>query len=193
MYAGEVVESGTTRDVFRNPDHPYTRKLLECDPARIAEATRNLPVIGGTLPDLVDLPGGCVFRPRCDRSPSIFASLSDPLCVAAITVPPVTWPGNERPAPGKGPACPLPTGRWLCRDAQRQKALIRGCCAWRFIEYQARGDPGGGRRKRIGQNHVGPGPVWTGTRAEWRGHFDGAFYCPWVRISTYNPIANASH
>jgi len=68
MYAGEVVESGTTHDVFRNPDHPYTRKLLECDPARIAEATRNLPVIGGTLPDLVDLPGGCVFRPRCDRS-----------------------------------------------------------------------------------------------------------------------------
>ena len=68
MYAGEVVESGTTRDVFRNPIHPYTRKLLECDPARIAEATRNLPVIGGTLPDLVNLPGGCVFRPRCDRS-----------------------------------------------------------------------------------------------------------------------------
>ena len=68
MYAGEVVESGTTREVFRKPEHPYTRKLLECDPARIAEATRNLPVIGGTLPDLVDLPGGCVFRPRCDRS-----------------------------------------------------------------------------------------------------------------------------
>ncbi len=68
MYAGEVVESGITRDVFRNPAHPYTRKLLECDPARIAEATRNLPVIGGTLPDLVDLPAGCVFRPRCDRS-----------------------------------------------------------------------------------------------------------------------------
>ncbi len=68
MYAGEVVESGTTSDVFRNPNHPYTRKLLECDPARIKEATRNLPVIGGTLPDLVNLPGGCVFRPRCDRS-----------------------------------------------------------------------------------------------------------------------------
>jgi oligopeptide/dipeptide ABC transporter ATP-binding protein len=68
MYAGEVVESGSTRDVFLNPRHPYTRKLLECDPARIKKATRNLPVIGGTLPDLVDLPGGCVFRPRCDRS-----------------------------------------------------------------------------------------------------------------------------
>ena len=68
MYAGEVVESGPTRDVFRQPRHPYTRKLLECDPARIEQATRNLPVIAGTLPDLADLPDGCVFRPRCDVS-----------------------------------------------------------------------------------------------------------------------------
>jgi peptide/nickel transport system ATP-binding protein len=68
MYAGEVVESGTTRDVFLNPRHPYTQKLLECDPARIAERTRNLPVIEGTLPDLVTLPGGCIFRERCDQS-----------------------------------------------------------------------------------------------------------------------------
>jgi peptide/nickel transport system ATP-binding protein len=68
MYAGEVVESGPTRDVFVNPQHPYTRKLLECDPARIEEATRNLPVIPGTLPDLVDLPAGCVFNSRCDKN-----------------------------------------------------------------------------------------------------------------------------
>jgi oligopeptide/dipeptide ABC transporter ATP-binding protein len=68
MYAGEVVECGATRDVFLDPVHPYTRKLLECDPARIEQATRNLPVIGGGLPDLVDLPDGCVFRLRCDRS-----------------------------------------------------------------------------------------------------------------------------
>jgi len=68
MYAGEVVESGTTRDVFLEPRHPYTRKLLECDPARIEQATRNLPVIAGTLPDLADLPNGCIFRSRCDVS-----------------------------------------------------------------------------------------------------------------------------
>ncbi len=67
MYAGEVVESGTTRDVFLKPQHPYTRKLLDCDPARIKQATRKLPVIDGSLPDLLELPGGCVFRPRCDR------------------------------------------------------------------------------------------------------------------------------
>ena len=66
MYAGELVESGSTRDVFLSPRHPYTRKLLECDPARIQKASRNLPVIAGKLPDLVDLPRGCVFRERCD-------------------------------------------------------------------------------------------------------------------------------
>lgn len=68
MYAGEVVESGPTRDVFRKPRHPYTRKLLECDPGRIEKPTRVLPVIPGGLPDMVDLPNGCVFRPRCDMA-----------------------------------------------------------------------------------------------------------------------------
>ena len=68
MYAGEVVESGTTSEVFSNPRHPYTRKLLQCDPASIEEVTRNLPVIAGQLPDLVDLPAGCVFQPRCDKA-----------------------------------------------------------------------------------------------------------------------------
>jgi oligopeptide/dipeptide ABC transporter ATP-binding protein len=65
MYAGEVVESGATHDVLRHPRHPYTRRLLECDPARIAERTRVLPVIAGSLPDLGSLPGGCIFRERC--------------------------------------------------------------------------------------------------------------------------------
>jgi oligopeptide/dipeptide ABC transporter ATP-binding protein len=68
MYAGEVVETGPVRDVFLYPKHPYTQKLLDCDPARIEESTRNLPVIEGSLPDLVELSGGCVFCPRCDQS-----------------------------------------------------------------------------------------------------------------------------
>ena len=64
MYAGEVVESGSVRDVFLDPRHPYTQRLLECDPARIEQRTRELPVIEGNLPNLVDLPGGCIFRER---------------------------------------------------------------------------------------------------------------------------------
>ena len=65
MYAGEAVERGTVREIFHDARHPYTRKLLECDPARIAQATRNLPTIPGDLPDLIDVPTGCIFSPRC--------------------------------------------------------------------------------------------------------------------------------
>jgi peptide/nickel transport system ATP-binding protein len=68
MYAGEVVESGPTRDLFLNPRHPYTRKLLACDPASIGQLTGHFPVIAGQLPDLIDLPPGCVFRSRCDQA-----------------------------------------------------------------------------------------------------------------------------
>jgi len=65
MYAGEVVERGTVREIFHDPRHPYTRKLLECDPARIPVATRDLPTIPGDLPNLIEIPMGCIFRPRC--------------------------------------------------------------------------------------------------------------------------------
>jgi oligopeptide/dipeptide ABC transporter ATP-binding protein len=68
MYAGEVVEFGPMRDVFTRPLHPYTQKLLECDPARIEEISRHLPVISGHLPDLVNLSAGCVFCERCDAA-----------------------------------------------------------------------------------------------------------------------------
>jgi oligopeptide/dipeptide ABC transporter ATP-binding protein len=65
MYAGEVVEHGPVRDIFRDPRHPYTRKLLECDPGRVLEPLAKLPTIGGELPDLVRLPQGCIFEGRC--------------------------------------------------------------------------------------------------------------------------------
>ena len=65
MYAGEVVEQGPVRQIFRDPRHPYTRKLLECDPGRVVEPLARLPTIGGELPDLVRLPRGCIFESRC--------------------------------------------------------------------------------------------------------------------------------
>ena len=68
MYAGEVVERGSVRQIFNSPRHPYTAKLLECDPARLHGRSRNLPTIPGTVPDLRDRPKGCVFAPRCHRS-----------------------------------------------------------------------------------------------------------------------------
>ena len=68
MYAGEVVERGTVAEVFRNPCHPYTQALLECDPGRIKEKTRHLPTIPGEVPDTLHVPPGCVFRDRCPRA-----------------------------------------------------------------------------------------------------------------------------
>lgn len=68
MYAGEVVETGSARQVFHDPRHPYTQALFECDPAQIKTVTRHLPTIPGTVPDLRQLPGGCVFRRRCPRA-----------------------------------------------------------------------------------------------------------------------------
>lgn len=65
MYAGEVVERGSVRQIFRNPSHPYTRALLDCDPARLHERVAKLPTIPGTLPDLRQRPKGCIFEARC--------------------------------------------------------------------------------------------------------------------------------
>jgi len=67
MYAGESVEHGSVRDIFHRPAHPYTRALLQCDPAIIHEKTRFLPTISGEIPDLVNLPNGCIFAERCPR------------------------------------------------------------------------------------------------------------------------------
>ena len=68
MYAGEVAERGSVRDIFHHACHPYTRKLLECDPARIREPTRRLPTVPGEIPNLIALPQGCIFRPRCPKA-----------------------------------------------------------------------------------------------------------------------------
>ncbi len=68
MYAGAVVESGTVREIFHHPKHPYTRRLIECDPGHIKERARVLPTIPGEVPDLTKLPKGCIFRDRCDQA-----------------------------------------------------------------------------------------------------------------------------
>ncbi|HEY8339258.1 MAG TPA: oligopeptide/dipeptide ABC transporter ATP-binding protein, partial [Egibacteraceae bacterium] len=62
MYAGKIVEMGTTEQVFTSPKHPYTRGLLS---STISLETTELHSIPGYPPDLVDPPPGCRFAPRC--------------------------------------------------------------------------------------------------------------------------------
>jgi peptide/nickel transport system ATP-binding protein len=65
MYAGKIVESGEVEDVFRQPAHPYTRKLLHMVPT-IGCKDRQLEYIAGQIPDMAALPTGCAFQARCD-------------------------------------------------------------------------------------------------------------------------------
>jgi peptide/nickel transport system ATP-binding protein len=64
MYAGEVVELDTTREVFDKPQHPYSQGLMDAFPSLLGEP-RQLTGIAGTPPTLVNPPAGCLFAPRC--------------------------------------------------------------------------------------------------------------------------------
>ena len=84
MYAGRIVESGTTSQIIEAPRHPYTRGLIDSTPAAAAKrsergiergvergvhrTSRRLEQIPGTPPSLAHLPQGCAFRPRCSRA-----------------------------------------------------------------------------------------------------------------------------
>jgi oligopeptide/dipeptide ABC transporter ATP-binding protein len=70
MYAGRIVETGSTLQVFDNPSHPYTRALLRCLPD-VALKREQLVEIGGQPPDLARLPRGCPFAPRCPERQAV--------------------------------------------------------------------------------------------------------------------------
>lgn len=81
MYAGSIVEQAPTEELFANPAHPYTRALLRLLAFEKKERLSRLPVIEGMIPDLLNLPDGCPFHPRC------------PLKVSRCTaeIPPEQW------------------------------------------------------------------------------------------------------
>ncbi len=68
MYAGKIVEDAPVDELFAKPLHPYAQGLLESivsmDSLKVEEGA-HLPTIPGTVPDLIDLPRGCRFHPRC--------------------------------------------------------------------------------------------------------------------------------
>ena len=87
MYAGRLVELGDTADVFRSPMHPYTAALMSSFPSVHGE---RLPLVGlaGEPPNLIDLPTGCPFHPRCQYA--------DEICRTEF--PTETFRGNHRAA-----------------------------------------------------------------------------------------------
>ncbi len=65
MYAGRIVEQADVETLFSDPLHPYTRGLLTSIPV-LGVVRRRLDVIKGTVPNLINLPPGCKFAPRCE-------------------------------------------------------------------------------------------------------------------------------
>ena len=65
MYAGRIVESGTSKEIFGTPKHPYTISLLRCVPRLDAEEGLKLESIPGLPPNLINMRDRCAFRPRC--------------------------------------------------------------------------------------------------------------------------------
>ncbi|MGH2560434.1 MAG: ABC transporter ATP-binding protein [Thermomicrobiales bacterium] len=100
MYAGKIVEEGAAKDLFANPQHPYTMGLLRSVPKLGDRVKDPLVPIGGMPPDLLAPPTGCRFRPRCPRAQA--------KCEEA---PPLT-----ETAPGQHAACWFPG---VAREPQR--------------------------------------------------------------------------
>src|SRR5262249_50065682 len=65
MYAGNIVEAGPVRDLFKSPQHPYTEGLLESMPRLDEHEATRLQTIGGQPPNLQNPPAGCTFRDGC--------------------------------------------------------------------------------------------------------------------------------
>lgn len=70
MYAGEIVEKTNVYEIFKSPLHPYTKGLLKSLP-KVNEETEELHSIKGMVPNLMKLPKGCRFAPRCPESKDI--------------------------------------------------------------------------------------------------------------------------
>lgn len=101
MYLGRIVECGPTDQVWSEPQHPYTRALIEAVP-RIS-ATPTLPVsLRGEVPDAARIPSGCRFRPRCAHATE--RCLAEPPVVRRGEAWSACWLGETIPlGPGADP------------------------------------------------------------------------------------------
>ena len=75
MYAGKIVEAGSTEAIIQDPKHPYTQGLIKAIPGSLQPGTR-LNQIPGMMPTLTDIPPGCAFHPRC--------KIGDTVCQAEV-------------------------------------------------------------------------------------------------------------
>ncbi|MFI6001809.1 ABC transporter ATP-binding protein [Streptomyces sp. NPDC051366] len=96
MYGGRIVENAPVHEIYKRPAHPYTRGLLDSIP-RLDQKGQELYAIKGLPPNLLNIPSGCAFNPRCPKAQDI--------CRTDV---PVLHPVTEQDGtelPGRGSAC----------------------------------------------------------------------------------------
>jgi oligopeptide/dipeptide ABC transporter ATP-binding protein len=128
MYAGEIVEQTDVVTLFRRPSHPYTRGLIGSIPV-VGDTREELSVIPGNVPNLIDIPKGCRFAPRC-------ASRVAEDNAMAIDVHPglhVLEPGHEVRCwlyhDANGRLIPRPAGWQPRTDVAAEEVLATGAAA----------------------------------------------------------------
>jgi len=78
MYLGRIVEQAPTEMLFRNPQHPYTRLLIDTIPD-LEAPNRARPPLAGEVPSPIDPPSGCTFHPRCPHARDVCRQVSPPM------------------------------------------------------------------------------------------------------------------
>ncbi|MFD8381868.1 ABC transporter ATP-binding protein [Streptomyces sp. NPDC059679] len=96
MYAGRIVETAPVHELYKRPAHPYTQGLLESIP-RLDLKGQELYAIKGLPPNLLNIPTGCAFNPRCPKAQDI--------CRTDVPVLEPVTEQNGTPLPGRGSAC----------------------------------------------------------------------------------------
>ncbi|UQX02821.1 ABC transporter ATP-binding protein [Streptomyces sp. RerS4] len=96
MYGGRIVENAPVHEIYSRPAHPYTRGLLDSIP-RLDQKGQELYAIKGLPPNLLNIPSGCAFNPRCPKAQDICRT--DVPVLAQVT----EQDGTE--LPGRGSAC----------------------------------------------------------------------------------------
>jgi oligopeptide/dipeptide ABC transporter ATP-binding protein len=102
MYAGRVIEKGTSREIYATPRHPYTIGLLHSVPRLDQPRKEKLDPIEGQPPDLVNLPPGCPFKPRCRYAIEKCANEYPPLVSVGNGHQSACWVADKLETAGQG-------------------------------------------------------------------------------------------
>ena len=164
MYAGSICEQGTADEIFYNPKHEYTKGLMRSIPT-IGNDGEKLHPISGTPIDLLNMPAGCPFAPRCDNAMKICLRQRAERLQINDSHQAACWMNVKEEMEKEGE----PHGCYPCRSQASERVFqychrrlyhqaSEGCGRCLLLHPPGR-NPGSCRRIRLRQDHCGPYPA----------------------------------